>query len=153
VADSTAAVALSKTWSSVGNSTSLKSCGPYARTINVPLPDAPASNRERTDSIQVGSNCNISNIEFIEVTFSAAHTYSGDLTVSLVSPNGLVSKLAEPRSCGLDTDACRPYLDWQFGSVRHLDEPSNGVWSLKVSDNVPVDSGSWTNWSIKFYGR
>jgi proprotein convertase subtilisin/kexin type 2 len=153
VADATAAVALSKTWSSVGNSSTLKSCGPYTRTLNFSLPDAPASNRERSDSIQVGSNCNISNIEFVEVTFSAAHAYSGDLSISLVSPNGLVSKLADPRSCGLDADACRPYLDWQFGSVRHLDEPSNGVWTLKVSDNVAVDTGSWTNWSIKFYGR
>jgi proprotein convertase subtilisin/kexin type 2 len=153
VADATAAVALSKTWTSVGNSSTLKSCGPYARTINLVLPDAPANNRERTDSIQVGSNCTISRIEFIEVTFSAAHAYSGDLSVSLVSPNGLVSKLADPRSCGPDADACRPYLDWQFGSVRHLDEPSNGIWTLKVSDNVPVDTGSWTNWSVKFYGR
>jgi proprotein convertase subtilisin/kexin type 2 len=153
VPDATKAVALAKTWSSVGNSSSLKSCGPYAKTVEVALPDGGSANRIKTDSVAIDANCAISKIEFIEVTFTAAHQYSGDLEVSLLSPNGLVSTLAQRRACDGAEDACRPYDNWQFGSVRHLEEPSNGVWTLRVSDEAPRDTGNWKNWSIKFYGR
>ncbi len=147
------AVTLSKSWSSVGNSSSLKTCGPYNRNVNTNLPDAPAALREVVDSINIDASCSISRIEFIEITFSAQHAYSGDLRITLESPGGLQSALSQRRSCSDSGDACRPYNDWQFGSVRHLDEPTLGQWKLKVSDDAPNDIGTWKNWSLKFYGR
>jgi subtilisin-like proprotein convertase family protein len=106
-----------------------------------------------SDSINVDASCAINQIEFVEVTFTAQHGYSGDLKITLESPNGLQSALSQRRSCKDSGDACRPYTDWQFGSVRHLDEPTLGQWKLKVSDDAPSDIGTWKNWSIKFYGR
>jgi proprotein convertase subtilisin/kexin type 2 len=153
VPDADKAVTLSKSWNSVGNSSSLKACGPYSRNVNATLPDAPTALREVTDSINVDASCSISRIEFIEITFSAQHDYSGDLRITLESPNGLQSVLSQRRGCTGPGDACRPYNDWQFGSVRHLDEPTLGQWKLKVSDDAPTDTGTWKNWSIKFYGR
>jgi proprotein convertase subtilisin/kexin type 2 len=153
VPDATKAVALAKTWSSVGNSSTLKFCGPYAKTVEVALPDGASPNRIKTDSVAIDASCAISKIEFIEVTFTAAHQYSGDLDISLQSPNGLISTFAQQRACDGVEDACRPFDNWQFGSVRHLDEPSNGTWTLRVSDEAPRDIGTWKNWSIKFYGR
>jgi proprotein convertase subtilisin/kexin type 2 len=153
VPDANQAVTLSKTWASVGGSSTLKSCGPYIKAPNIALQDAPAVGREATDIVTIDASCAITKIEFIEVLFSAAHAYSGDLRVTLESPSGLQSVLAQRRSCNDAGDACRPYTNWQFGSVRHLDEPSLGQWKLKVSDDSARDTGSWTNWSIKFYGR
>jgi proprotein convertase subtilisin/kexin type 2 len=151
--NATSAVNVSRTWSSVGNSSTLKTCGPFNRTVNSALPDANVSNRVRSDSVAIDASCGISKIEFVEVTFTASHTYSGDLQVTLRSPNGLNSVLAQARGCGSEPDACRPYNNWQFGSVRHLDESSIGNWTLDVSDEATRDTGSWLNWSIKFYGR
>jgi proprotein convertase subtilisin/kexin type 2 len=154
VPDANQAVTIAKTWATVGTSATLKSCGPFVRNVNTPLLDAPLVGREVTDTVTVDAlNCGITKIEFIEVLFTASHAYSGDLRIALESPNGLVSNLAQRRSCNDIGDACRPYANWQFGSVRHLDESSIGQWKLKVADEAPKDTGTWTNWSIKFYGR
>jgi proprotein convertase subtilisin/kexin type 2 len=154
VPDADKAVTLSKTWASVGNSDSLLTCGPYSRNVNATLLDAPTVGREVTDSVNVTApSCAIKNIEFIEVIFSAQHGYSGNLSIKLESPNGLQSTLAQRRTCIDAGDACRPYDDWQFGLVRHLDEAALGQWKLKVSDDVASNTGTWNNWSIKFYGR
>jgi proprotein convertase subtilisin/kexin type 2 len=153
VPDANKAVTLSKSWNSVGGSSSLKSCGPYGKTVNATLLDEPSPNREVTDSVTVDASCAISQIEFVEIIFTAQHGYSGDLRITLESPNGLQSVLAQRRSCVDTGDACRPYNNWQFGSVRHLDESALGQWKLKVSDDAPTDTGTWKNWSLKFYGR
>jgi proprotein convertase subtilisin/kexin type 2 len=156
VPDANQAVTLAKSWVSVGNSSTLKSCGPFNKTVNATLLDAPSLNREVTDSITIGTAeypCAISEIEFVEITFTAQHAYSGDLRIALESPNGLQSVLAQRRSCADAGDACGSYAGWQFGSVRHLEESTIGQWKLKVSDEAPTDTGTWQNWSIKFYGR
>jgi len=163
-ADAQAAVALARTWSSVGNSESLLSCGPYVRgsgasPFPILIPDAPASgaSQAREDAIAVGGECEISKIEFVEIRFSATHAYSGDLRVDLISPNGLVSRLADARLCDPDqdgsADSCGVYDDWPFGSVRHLDEPAPGSWRLQVSDLITEDAGRWNGWSLRFWGR
>jgi len=159
-ADAQAAVALAKTWPSVGGSESLVKCGPYARGIGVlpfpiPIPDDASAVRE--DRITVGSDCAIGKIEFVEIGFSATHPFSGDLRVELFSPNGLVSRLADARLCDPDQDGfadnCGVYDDWRFGSVRHLDEPAPGTWRMVVSDLLAQDAGTWTGWSLTFWGR
>ena len=159
VADATKAVAMAKTFASVGGSSSLKSCGPYSSAPNKVIPDmVGGTSTELSDSISVGTDCTISEIEFVEINFTADHAYSGDLAISLQSPNNLVSTLANQRVCAssgstLSGDDCRPYNGWQFGSVRHLLEPALGTWTLRVADKAPSDIGVWKNWGIKFYGR
>jgi kexin len=92
------------------------------------------------------------NIEFIEITFSAAdHTYSGDLEITLTSPAGTISRLAELHSCA--SNACTAYSGWVFGSARHLGEAANGNWTLTVKDLATLDTGAFQSWGLKFYGR
>jgi proprotein convertase subtilisin/kexin type 2 len=155
VPDAEKAVLLSKSWKSVGGSSSLIACDAYTKTVNAGLTDAAAGGGEVIDSVTVDASCKLDHIEFIEVKFSADHSYSGDLRIILESPNGLQSTLAQPRVCfeANGGDECKKYADWQFGSVRHLDEPTTGQWKLKVSDEAPRDRGTWKSWSIKFYGR
>lgn len=153
--DAAAAVTLARGWTSLdGGSPVMKQCT-YSRSFPMPktLDNAQPPATDGFDA----SGCAISAIEFVEVRFSATHTYSGDLRVELVSPNGLVSTLATERICQLDgdryADSCGSYDDWQFGSVRHLDEPAAGAWTLRVTDAQSGDAGHWTAWSLTLWGR
>jgi subtilisin-like proprotein convertase family protein len=104
-----------------------------------------------TDTITViGSG--ITQIEFVEITFSAAdHTYSGDLEITLTSPVGTASALAETHLCA--NRSCSLYSGWIFGSTNFLGESADGNWVLNVRDNAPVDTGHFQSWSLKFYGN
>jgi proprotein convertase subtilisin/kexin type 2 len=147
VADAAAAVAMARTWTSVGGSGSLIRCAPPAATpeaqVGAPYPAMAIS------MIQV-AGCGIRHIEFVEVRLTAPHQYAGDLRVRLTSPSGAVSRLAEPRAC---TGGCGSYADWRFGSMRHLDEPAEGPWTLEVADDVPGDTGTFRRWSLVIHGR
>lgn len=105
-----------------------------------------------SDTLAIGGSA-ISNIEYIEITFSAAdHTFAGDLEITLTNDTtGTVSQLSGVRLCpGL---ACTPYNGWVFGSARHLGEAADGNWTLKVADNAALDVGTFQSWELKFYGR
>lgn len=151
VADAAAAVTAARTWSSVGGEATLKSCGPFTRTPAIALPDASGSSSvTREDAIAVAADCGITRIEYIDIGFTAAHAYSGDLRIRLVSPNGLVSELARDRVC---ETACGSYDDWHFGSTRHLGESTAGTWRLQVTDARSADTGTWQAWSLRIWGR
>lgn len=153
VVDAAAATALAHSWTSVGGSASLRSCR-YARTPAAALRDGTTV----PDTIAVGADCPIRQIEFVEVGFSATHSYSGDLRVELQrsEPASPPAVLAASRTCRTDTGArrsCGSYDNWVFGSVRNLDEPAQGKWTLAVSDAVAGDEGTWDAWSLTIWGR
>ena len=149
VANAAAAVTLASTWANVvvpelTFTTTLASPG-------LAIPDNNVTGV--SDTINVASS-GITNIEFIEITFSATnHTYSGDLEITLTSPAGttVVSRLAELHACA--GDVCTAYNGWVFGSARHLGEVANGNWTLTVKDLATLDTGTFQSWSLKFYGR
>jgi proprotein convertase subtilisin/kexin type 2 len=164
VVDAQAAVAQAKTWASVGTSTTLKVCDSGYQLVNLSIPDL------QSKSASFNVNCpQITKIEFIEVVFSATHEYSGDLKIELTSPSLTTSELATPRVCKqLNADGtlyistqtgksitlpCGDYLDWTFGSVRHLEEAASGNWTLKVTDGLAQGAGTWDSWRIKIHGR
>lgn len=159
VADANAAVAAAATWPSVGGSSSLVSCGPYSAQPNAALPDPSGAQISPVSSSINATGCAITRIEFIEVRFSATHSSSGDLRLRLTSPAGLVSELADARTCynGSRPAACGNYSNVHFGSVRHLEEPvstaGSAAWTLQVTDMAALDIGRFDQWSIKFYGR
>jgi kexin len=145
VVNAQAAVALAPAWTNVGpeltSTTALASPG-------LPIPDNdPTTGVSNTINV-AGSG--IANIEFIEITFSAAnHTFSGDLDIALTSPAGTVSQLSIAHNCA----PCTAYSGWVFGSARHLGEAANGNWTLTVKDLGPLDTGTFQSWGLKFYGR
>jgi proprotein convertase subtilisin/kexin type 2 len=163
VVDAFAAVNQAKTWTTVGGSNNLKVCDIGTLTVNIAIPDL------QSKSASFNVNCpSISKIEFIEVSFTATHDYSGDLKVELISPISTISELATPRVCppslpdpppvGLaepkpEPPPCGDYSGWNFGSVRHLNEAASGVWTLKVSDKLAQGSGTWKSWGMKIHGR
>ncbi|MBI5429878.1 MAG: S8 family serine peptidase [Nitrosomonadales bacterium] len=149
VVDASAAVTRALSWTNVGPQLTYPTA---LATANLPIPDFPgvaASNPGVSNTINVAGS-GIANIEFIEITFSATHTYSGDLAVTLTSPTGTVSRLSETHLCPL---SCTTYSGWVFGSTRHLGEAADGNWTLNVQDGSPVDTGTFQTWKLKFYGR
>ena len=132
--------------------------GPVSPEITVtqsssPQLSIPDNNVTGVSDTMTISGSAISNIEFIEITFSAAdHTFAGDLEIILTNETtGTISRLSGLHSCpGL---VCTTYDSWVFGSTRHLGETVNGQWTLKVTDLEAVDTGTFQTWTLKFYGR
>ncbi|MFM5946645.1 MAG: proprotein convertase P-domain-containing protein, partial [Dolichospermum sp.] len=82
-----------------------------------------------------------------EVVFDAAHTYRGDLVVTLTSPSGTISLLAE-----VHNDSNDNYSSWVFTTKRAWDESSLGNWTLKVADQGAEDVGTWGSWKLNIFG-
>lgn len=163
VVDASAAVALAKAWTPIAGAELVQTSA--AATPNVAIPDATSVGDAVTPGASVTNTISVASspilmIEFVEITFSAAdHPYAGDLEVTLTSPAGTVSRLAETHAC-MDTStppvvaACTsPYDGWVFGSSAHLDESPVGDWTLTVTDRGAGDAGTFQSWGLKFYGR
>ncbi len=71
----------------------------------------------------------------------------GDLQIELTSPTGTKSILATPH-----TDAQKAYSEWTYWSARHLDEPSQGTWTLSIQDRKSGNQHIAKSWGIEFYG-
>lgn len=162
VADADAAVRMAQGWSSVGGSEpeALKRCERSSSTATFPIRINDQGEGPAVSDVINVTDCAISQIEFVEVFFTATHTYSGDLRVELLRPDNPVSPvtvLANERLCSTDgdnfADDCGSYSDWRFGSVRNLDETAAGQWQLRVSDRFQDDEGVWNSWRLVLWGR
>lgn len=72
------------------------------------------------------------------------HTWIGDLTVSLTSPQGTTVTLHE-RSGGNQDDLVQSYSVENFNT-----EVATGDWTLTVTDTVGADTGTLNSWSLTF---
>jgi vibriolysin len=79
----------------------------------------------------------------LKVGVSIDHTYVGDLTVSLVAPDGSVYTLRN-RSGGSANDIDQVY------TVNASSESANGTWKLRVNDAYTYDTGKIDLWSLQF---
>ncbi len=68
-------------------------------------------------------------VEHVTVSVNITHTRRGDLAVTLVSPAGTRSRLAEKH-----LDSNENYRDWTFMSVFHWGESSQGQWKVEIAD-------------------
>lgn len=97
----------------------------------------------------IAINDNLS-VETVEIVFSANdHTFWGDLEITLQSPSGEVSILAEKHNSGQNT---AHYDQWKFTSLRHFGESSQGDWMLTVKDLATEDTGTFAAWELNIYG-
>lgn len=146
VVDANAAITTALSWTSLGPElTYMQSSSPQQ-----PIPDNDATGVDDTMTI---SGSVISEIEYIEIMFSANdHSFSGDLEITLTNETtGTQSRLSGKHNCpGL---VCTAYDNWIFGSARHVGEAVDGQWTLSVADLAAADLGTFQSWSIKFYGH
>lgn len=139
--DASAAVEAAKNWILLD---------PLLETKASSSPDSEIPDNDTTGvSSSISINDNLS-IETVEVVFSAKdHTYWGDLEISLQSPSGVESVLAELHDSGQNTDH---YEQWKFTSLRHFGESSQGDWTLTVKDLATGDIGTFESWELNIYG-
>ncbi|MGJ3246044.1 MAG: S8 family peptidase [Elainellaceae cyanobacterium] len=86
-------------------------------------------------------------VEWAEVVFDATHPIRGDLKVTLTSPDGTESILAD-----IHSDSNDDFESWTLTSARHWGESSAGNWTLTVADGFAGEIGTWDSWQLNLYG-
>ena len=135
-----AAVTLGSTWTNLAPQTNMFS---IQSGLTVAIPDNNAAGITRSFTL----NSNNLRVEQVTVTASITHPYRGDLAITLTSPNGTQSRLAEKHS-----DSGDNYASWKFSSVRHWGENSQGTWTVKIADLAAADAGTLTSLRLDIYG-
>lgn len=120
--DANAAVTLAANWTNLAAQTSVAST---QTGLAASIPNNNATGTTRTFDLGA-SNLRV---EHVTVRVSINHTARGNLAITLTSPSGTASRLAEVRS-----DANDNYSDWTFMTVRNWGESSRGTWTLRVAD-------------------
>ena len=141
--DATAAVNLAGSWTNLAAANSATST---QSGLSAAIPNNNTTGVTRTFDL---SSSNL-RVEQITLTLSATHSARGNLDITLTSPGGMTSKLAEVHG---DTGA--NYSNWTFSSVRHWGETSTGTWTLKVADLSSTSNstgGTLTAAELKLYG-
>lgn len=139
--DAQAAVALAQNWVNLGplvETGEIRLTGPQ-----VDIPDCPSPGLFRTFNV---ANENM-RVEQVSVTLNIFHLNRGDLEITLTSPSGTVSRLAEQHP-----DPGHDYAYWTFSSVHHWGETAKGNWTLNIRDRVTGIIGNITTAWLNVYG-
>ncbi|MFF8631485.1 M4 family metallopeptidase [Streptomyces werraensis] len=111
----------------------------FESTTDVAIPDAGAA---VTSSITVtGRTGNAPGN--LQVAVDIVHTWSGDLVVDLVAPDGTSYRLRN-RTGGSADNINETY------TVNASSETANGTWRLRVQDMARYDTGYINGWSLTF---
>lgn len=92
---------------------------------------------------------NLERIEHVTVRVNIGSQFRGKIDVKLISPTGIVSKLAWFRD--LD-NANSGLVDWTFMSVAHFGEDGRGEWRLEVFSGKDNEI-HFQNWQLRFFGE
>ncbi|WP_412075378.1 S8 family peptidase [Streptomyces xanthophaeus] len=79
----------------------------------------------------------------LKVGVNIVHTYTGDLKVDLVAPDGTVYTVHN-RTGGSADNINQVY------TVNASSEVANGTWKLRVNDNAGGDTGKIDSWNLTF---
>jgi len=91
-------------------------------------------------------------IRSIKVRVDIAHTYIGDLRVSLISPAG-TTVVIHDRAGGSANDLHNEFtVDSTAGLLGLMGQTVNGTWTLFVQDLAASDRGRLTSWSLDITG-
>jgi len=130
----------------------------------VPIP----SSGNITNTLVVSSSGTVSSVELF---LSIDHTFAGDLDITLTSPNGQVREITTDNGGGSDNGYLCFFVDgativsnadWlapfsptvgpeavmgNFGG-----SPTNGTWTLSITDDAAGDSGTLKAWGLRLNG-
>ncbi|RXP64655.1 T9SS C-terminal target domain-containing protein [Lutibacter sp. HS1-25] len=141
-------------------------CNTYTSTdIPKDIPD--------NSSVGVFSTISVSDVKLItdvSVTLNITHSYVEDLSISLISPEGIVVLLSAENGGGGDNYTNTIFNDAATTSIVNGSAPftgtykpqlplsflnngfSNGIWKLKVVDAGEADTGTINSWSLEICG-
>ncbi len=89
-------------------------------------------------------------IEWIALTLTSDHTYSGDLEIYLTSPSGTTTRLMKGNNSGTNYDMSSGF---RYGSVAFMDEQSAGSWTIKIADIAWIDTGKLSDIQFEVMGH
>jgi subtilisin-like proprotein convertase family protein len=127
----------------------------------IPIPDYPAP--AVTSSIVVSSTGAVSDVN---VTINISHTFDGDLDIFLIGPNGtrvelttdnggtgenFVSTVFDDQALTSITAGAAPFTgsfkpEGLLSTLNGI--PANGTWTLEITDDAGVDTGTLNSWSL-----
>jgi kexin len=85
--------------------------------VNHPIPEGDVGLVSKVEVTKEDlEKANLERLEHVTVTMNVAHAKRGDLSVDLISPNGVLSRLSEMR---IHDESTLGYVDWTFMSVTH----------------------------------
>ncbi|KAK6074175.1 subtilase [Seiridium cupressi] len=147
--DSWKLVEVAKTWKNVKPQTWF-----FSPWIHIHK-EIPQGNTGLTSTFEVTADmlkkANLENVEHVTVTMNVKHDRRGDLSVDLLSPDGVVSHIATSRKLDASGDG---YDDWTFMSVAHWGEKGVGTWTMIVRDTkVDSNNGTFIDWHLKLWGQ
>ena len=108
-----------------------------------PIPDNQTAGITQTFAI---TNENF-RVERVALTVTAPHPRYGDLAITLISPAGTASRLAE-----VHNSVGPSYQAWPLTTVRHWGEHAKGVWQAQVADLVPGETGTLQALELQIQG-
>ncbi len=115
----------------------------YPSTANLPIPDY--NPQGAISAVQVGEG---GTIRDIKVSVAIAHSFLGDIEISLTAPNGQVL-LLQGRSLGRRTSLQTTYTLQTTPILRRLlGQPAQGRWLLNVADYALGDTGTLKTWQL-----
>jgi len=142
--DATAAVKLAVNWTNL-TSQLKRTIAQTGLSVAIPNQNTTGITRE----FVVAPQDNI-RVEHVTVAVNINHTARGNLKITLTSPSGTVSRLAEVRSDSNDN-----YANWTFMTVRNWGENASGTWRLKVTDESATSNttgGTLTAAAVEIFG-
>ncbi|MFK7885055.1 MAG: S8 family serine peptidase [Phycisphaerales bacterium] len=137
--DAAAAVSLAQTWQTVPQ---LAIADTGVVSIESSIPDNNASGITRSFVISDAINA-----EHVELVLDVSSDYIGDLRITLTSPSGTESILAENRD-----DPQNDLTSRVFTTVRHWNESAQGEWTVNIADLGPFDPAEWHAARLVVYG-
>jgi len=108
-----------------------------------------APNAKINDNSKVESTIHVDgdlDIEKLSVNLDIAHSYRGDLVVTLTSPSGKSAVLSNREGGSADD------IKGRFDPAAFQGEPSKGDWKLTVEDKANGDTGTLKAWDLEITG-
>lgn len=142
--DAAAAVGLATAWTNLGEQLK-RTVAQTGLSVAIPNQNTTGITREFT----VAAQDNI-RVEHVTVTVNINHTARGNLKITLTSPVGTVSRLAEVHS-----DSGDNFSSWTFMTVRSWGENAAGTWRLKITDDSGTSNtngGTLTAATLEVFG-
>lgn len=127
--------------------------------LALPLPPKPEGSFITTEGIsstfevtqQMLEDANFETLEHVTVRVWIQHDRRGDVEVTLVSPTGIESILAQSRRRDDDGNG---FNGWKFMTLKHWEENPVGTWKLTVRDANEDDKiGFFHSWSLQLWGE
>jgi Ca2+-binding RTX toxin-like protein len=152
--DARAAVRLAETWQGSHTSYNERYLGSGEGSMNgaANLGIAIADGAVLTRTLSIGAGVRA---EHVTVSLDITHTNWGDLTVELISPTGVVSKLMV--NSGTSTtnpggDVGTGQLTFALDTTHDYGENAQGNWQLRITDRAGRGTGVLNGWKVDVYG-